>query len=173
MPLFCHSILVILWTYLHFFSPFPLTEILQEKNFTLHFTLPSFFQVCCLMQLSFEGKSVGIGFIFTKIMWSPCSRRNKRRKKGDLWLCHSNYFFTNNVGLLNYITGQFLFFWWYLYRFPQVFIRHTCNFSSLFSLYVYRKKFLYSVYFFGNFSLDQLYSISHVQFINIVFYLNK
>ena len=49
-------------------------------------------------------------FIFTKIMWSPRSRRNKKKKKGDLWLCYSNYFFTDNVGLLNHITGQFLFF---------------------------------------------------------------
>ena len=89
-------------------------------------------------------------FIFTKIMLSPCSRSNKRRKKGDLWLCHSNYFFTNNVGLLNHITGQFLFFGDIYIVFAQVCIRHTCNFLSLFSLYVYRKKFLYSfVHFFG------------------------
>ena len=197
----CSSFVTVSWSscghIYTFFSPFPLTETLQEKNFTLHFTLPSFFQVCCQMQLSFEEKSVGIGLFLQKLCGHLVRDAIKegKKKKRDLWLCHSNYFFTNNVRLLNHITGQFLFLVIFycdeftgfldflftvrftcvtdLYLFPQGFIRHTCNFLSLFSLYVYRKSFLYRVYFFRKFSLDQLYSISHVQFIYIVFYLNK
>ena len=61
-------------------------------------------------QVSFEEKSVGIGLLLQKLCGHPVHDAIKERKKGYLWLCHSNYFFTNNVGLLNHITGQFLFF---------------------------------------------------------------
>ena len=80
-----------------FFLSFPVNQDYpKKKNLTLHFTLQSFFQVCCQMQLSFEEKSVVTGLYLPKLCGHLVRDEIKERKKGKICDCVTSIFFTND-----------------------------------------------------------------------------
>ena len=97
----------------HFFLSFPYNrERKKRKNLTLHFTVRSFFQACCQMQLSFEEKSVVAGLYLQKLCGHLVRDEIKginERKKGKFVIVSLQFFSPTIVRPLNQITGQFLF----------------------------------------------------------------